>query len=117
MRWARLRRVTVPLFFAPEIGSGMLLPALVVTLTAGTVAGVLDALTLATLCYWPEHQLAVRPGWHRSPRMLTAVLVRDAMIPMIWLGAGVQSAIVWQGNAMDVRSRRGVVDPVSAPTS
>ncbi len=39
LRWARLRRVTFPLFFAPEIGSGVLLPALLIALWAGSLTG------------------------------------------------------------------------------
>ncbi|MCJ2087244.1 ceramide glucosyltransferase [Methylobacterium sp. E-005] len=116
LRWARLRRVTFPLFFIPEIGSGVLLPALVVTFCAGSLAGLVGAASLAALCYAAEVGLALRAGWHRSPRMLAAFLVRDALIPAIWLGAWVQSAIVWRGNAMDVRPRRAAVDRY-APTA
>ncbi|MDP4004541.1 ceramide glucosyltransferase [Methylobacterium sp. NEAU K] len=117
LRWARLRRVTFPLFFAPEIGSGVLLPALLVALWAGSLAGLAGAAGLAALCYLAEHRLATRAGWHRSPRMLAAFLVRDALIPAIWLGAWVQSAIVWRGNAMDVRPRRAGADRACAPTA
>ncbi|MHB2210481.1 glycosyltransferase [Methylobacterium sp. CM6257] len=117
LRWARLRRVTFPLFFIPEIGSGVLLPALLVALWAGSLAGLLGAACLAALCYGAEYRLAVRAGWHRSPRMLAAFLVRDALIPAIWLGAWVQSAIVWRGNAMDVRPRRAAVDRPYVPTA
>ena len=117
LRWARLRRVTFPLFFVPEIGSGVLLPALLVALWAGSLAGLIGAACLAALCYGAEHRLAAGAGWHRGPRMLMAFLVRDAMIPAIWFGAWVQSAIVWRGNAMDVRPRRATVDRTYAPTA
>ncbi|MCJ2102776.1 ceramide glucosyltransferase [Methylobacterium sp. E-046] len=117
LRWARLRRVTFPLFFAPEIGSGVLLPALLVAVWAGSLAGIAGAAGLVALCYGAEYRLAARAGWHRSPRMLAAFLVRDALIPAIWLGAWVQSAIVWRGNAMDVRPRRAAVDRPYAPTA
>ena len=117
LRWARLRRVTFPLFFAPEIGSGVLLPALLVALWSGSPVGFAGAAVLAALCYAAEYRLASRAGWHRAPRMLAAFLVRDALIPAIWLGAWVQSAIVWRGNAMDVRPRRTGVDRACAPTA
>jgi len=117
LRWARLRRVTFPLFFAPEIGSGVLLPALLVALWSGSPVGFAGAAVLAALCYAAEYRLAIRAGWHRAPRMLAAFLVRDALIPAIWLGAWVQSAIVWRGNAMDVRPRRTGVDRACAPTA
>ena len=117
LRWARLRRVTFPLFFAPEIGSGVLLPALLLSLWSGSPVGFAGAAVLAALCYAAEYRLAIRAGWHRTPRMLAAFLVRDALIPAIWLGAWVQSAIVWRGNAMDVRPRRTGVDRACAPTA
>jgi len=117
LRWARLRRVTFPLFFAPEIGSGVLLPALLLSLWSGSPVGFAGAAVLAALCYAAEYRLAIRAGWHRAPRMLAAFLVRDALIPAIWLGAWVQSAIVWRGNAMDVRPRRTGVDRACAPTA
>ncbi|RUP20086.1 ceramide glucosyltransferase [Methylobacterium sp.] len=117
LRWARLRRVTFPLFFAPEIGSGVLLPALLVALWAGSLSGLAGAAGLAALCYAAEHRLAVRAGWHRSPRTLAAFLARDALIPAIWLGAWMRSAIVWRGNAMDVRPRRAAGARSYAPTA
>ncbi|MGU3386842.1 ceramide glucosyltransferase [Methylobacterium sp. D53M] len=117
LRWARLRRVTFPLFFAPEIGSGVLLPALLVALWAGSLAGLAGAAGLATLCYAAEHRLAARAGWHRSPRTLAAFLARDALIPAIWVGAWMRSAIVWRGNAMDVRPRRAADARTYAPTA
>ncbi|MEE7502318.1 ceramide glucosyltransferase [Methylobacterium mesophilicum] len=117
LRWARLRRVTFPLFFAPEIGSGVLLPALLVALWAGSLAGLAGAAGLAGLCYAAEYRLAVRAGWHRSPRTLAAFLARDALIPAIWVGAWMRSAIVWRGNAMDVRPRRAADARTYAPTA
>ena len=116
LRWARLRRVTFPLFFVPEIGSGLLLPAVLLALAAGTAVGAAGAAALVGLCYGAESWLARRAGWHRSARTLVAFLVRDAMIPVLWIGAWTQSAIVWRGNAMDVRPKRAAVGPACAPT-
>lgn len=105
LRWARLRRVTFPLFFAPEIGIAPLLPfAIAAVLTQDAI--VLGALIVTTLAwYGAELALARRAGWHRSWRTLPAFLVRDALLPLIWLAAWAQSAIVWRGNAMDIRTR------------
>ncbi|GBU17720.1 MULTISPECIES: ceramide glucosyltransferase [Methylobacterium] len=105
LRWARLRRVTFPLFFAPEIGTGLLLPFLGAGLIAGTGTAALGLLGLAALWYGAEYALARRAGWHRSPRLILAFLVRDALIPAMWLAAWTQSAVVWRGNAMDIRPR------------
>ncbi|MDR7037135.1 ceramide glucosyltransferase [Methylobacterium sp. BE186] len=105
LRWARLRRVTFPLFFAPEIGTGALLP---LGLGAAVVEGapaLLALAAMAALWYGAEYRLAVHAGWHRSPRLVLAFLARDAMLPALWAGAWMQSAIVWRGNAMDIRPK------------
>ena len=105
LRWARLRRVTFPLFFAPEIGTGALLPFLIAFACTGTPEAALGLAGLAALWYGAEYALAAKAGWERSPRLLLAFLVRDAMLPAIWVSAWMQSAIVWRGNAMDIRPK------------
>ncbi|TFZ55170.1 ceramide glucosyltransferase [Methylorubrum sp. Q1] len=107
VRWARLRRVTFPLFFAPEIGIGALLPLVLTGLVAGSVEATLWLVGAGALWYGAEIALAARAGWHRSPRMLAALLVRDALLPAIWASAWARTAIVWRGNAMDIRTRDG----------
>lgn len=112
LRWARLRRVTFPLFFAPEIGIGPLLPFVTATLAAGTVEVLAGVIGLAGLWYGAEAALARKTNWHRSGRTLPAVLVRDLLLPLIWICAWTQSAIVWRGNAMEIRTR----DPMRTAT-
>jgi ceramide glucosyltransferase len=107
VRWARLRRVTFPLFFAPEIGIGALLPLVLTGFVAGSVEATLWLVGAGALWYGSEIALAARVGWHRSPRMLAALLVRDALLPAIWASAWARTAIVWRGNAMDIRTRDG----------
>ncbi|KQO89227.1 ceramide glucosyltransferase [Methylobacterium sp. Leaf92] len=107
VRWARLRRVTFPLFFAPEIGIGALLPLVLTGFVAGSVDATLWLVGAGALWYGSEIALAARAGWHRSPRMLAALLVRDALLPAIWASAWARTAIVWRGNAMDIRTRDG----------
>ncbi|GJE61505.1 ceramide glucosyltransferase [Methylobacterium trifolii] len=105
LRWARLRRVTFPLFFAPEIVSGALLPFLLAGLAAGTPAAAAMLALMAAASYAAEYRLAVRAGWHRSPRLLLAFLVRDALIPLVWGRAWMRDAVVWRGNSMDIRPK------------
>ncbi|GEP09940.1 ceramide glucosyltransferase [Methylobacterium gnaphalii] len=103
LRWARLRRITFPLFFAPEIGIGALLPFVLAASLAGTPAAAAGLGFMAALWYSSEFALARHAGWYRPARLLTAMLVRDAMLPAIWAGAWFRSAIVWRGNPMDIR--------------
>ncbi|HJE22320.1 MAG TPA: ceramide glucosyltransferase [Methylorubrum populi] len=105
VRWARLRRVTFPLFFAPEIGIGALLPLVLTGLVVGTAEAALWLTGAGALWYGAEIALAARAGWHRGPRLLLAFLVRDALLPAIWASAWARTAIVWRGNPMDIRPR------------
>ncbi|WP_232630509.1 ceramide glucosyltransferase [Methylobacterium sp. Leaf118] len=105
LRWARLRRVTFPLFFAPEIGIGALLPLTLAALAAGTGEATALLAGAGALWYGAEYGLAARAGWHRSPRLLLAFLIRDALLPAIWASAWARTAIVWRGNPMDIRPR------------
>lgn len=105
VRWARLRRVTFPLFFAPEIGIGALLPLVLTGLVVGTAEATLWLTGAGGLWYGAEMALAARAGWHRGLRLLLAFLVRDALLPAIWASAWARTAIVWRGNPMDIRPR------------
>ncbi|MGU3540187.1 ceramide glucosyltransferase [Methylobacterium sp. A54F] len=105
LRWARLRRVTFPLFFAPEIGSGTLLPLAVAAALIGTPEAAAGLAALLAAGYGAEFALAIRSGWHASPRFLAALVARDVMIPALWTAAWLRSAVVWRGNAMDIRPR------------
>ncbi len=105
VRWARLRRVTFPLFFAPEIGSGALLPFAIAAICVPTAPVVIGVTIMAILWYVAEDRLAARAGWHRSPRLVLAFLLRDAILPVMWVSAWMQSAIVWRGNPMDIRPK------------
>lgn len=119
IRWARLRRVTFPLFFAPEIVTGASLPLLAgvggaVAAGFGT-AGVLGVLLLLlAIWYGPEAALARKMGWHWSWRMWPALLVRDLTIPVMWAAAWTGSDFVWHGNAMTVRAKADTADAASS---
>ena len=104
LRWARLRRVTFPLFFVPEI-----LTTSLFTLAAAGVAapafGVSVALAVAvTAVFWygAEAALALAAGWPLSWRMPFAWVVRDLMLPALFAQAWTGGNVVWRGNAMNV---------------
>ncbi|MBV9077571.1 MAG: glycosyltransferase [Methylobacteriaceae bacterium] len=107
IRWARLRRVTFPVFFAPEIASGIAVP-LALGLFAAAAYGVslpLVAVAMMALWFGPEIVLARQQGWPLSWRMPFACLVRDALILPMWLYAWVAEDIVWRGNQMTIRTK------------
>ena len=103
-RWSRLRRVTFPGFFAPEILLGILPPlllALAAALLAGTPLTPALLLVLAGI-YLPEAGLALAKGWRLSPWSLPAMMLRDIMMPAIWLRAWLGGNVDWRGNTMTI---------------
>ncbi|MDB5557398.1 MAG: ceramide glucosyltransferase [Enterovirga sp.] len=107
LRWARLRRVTFPLFFAPEICTGALVPMAAGALWAWGYGYSVPAVVLLVALAWygPEFVLARLKGWPLTPRSLLTFLARDLMILPIWTYAWVAVRIEWRGNAMSVRTK------------
>lgn len=115
LRWGRLRRVTFPWLFAPEILSSPLVLAAVLTWAAGASAsGALVALSMLLVCYGAEILLARRAGWHLSRRIPLAFLVRDLAIPAMWIAALFTRNIVWHGNPMHISARSGPTEVAAA---
>lgn len=106
-RWARLRRVTFPLFFLPEILTGVAMP-LALALVAADAAGfslAVTAIAVLAAAYLPECALAWAKGWYMSPRMVAAMMVRDILLPAIWARGWLGGAVDWRGNAMTIRTK------------
>ncbi len=113
-RWARLRRVTFPHFFAPEILVGAF-PALCLALASGFLADA-DATTLLavaiavpSIMYLPELALAKAKGWHVSWASLPAMIMRDALLPIIWAKSWMGSSVSWRGNMMTVGTQESTL--------
>ena len=106
VRWARLRRGSFPLFFLPELLSGVLSPALCCALLA-SAAGVpvLPAVTaFLAIWYFGEFVLARAARWQLSPLSPLAWMLRDLLLPVLWLNAW-RSGFVWRGHAMHIASQ------------
>jgi ceramide glucosyltransferase len=104
IRWARLRRATFPLFFAPEI-----LTTSILTLAAAAVGAPEFGVNIASgvaatavVWYGAEAVLAFAAGWPLSWRSPLAWIARDLMLPVLFAQAWSGHAIVWRGNAMSV---------------
>ncbi len=106
-RWARLRRVTFPLFFAPELFVGAAMPLLFALIAAAGSGADMFSTTLLVLAavYLPEYALALAKGWYASPRLIAAMVVRDVMVPAIWLRGWLGGAIDWRGNTMNITTK------------
>ena len=102
VRWARLRRITFKLFFVPEIFSGAAVP-LAVGAAVAAAAGwpVIGAIvTYIAAWYAAEALLAVAAGWEFSPRSIALWMLRDALLPALWIAAWAGNDFEWRGNAM-----------------
>jgi len=104
VRWARLRRATFPLCYAPEVLTGSVAPMMAAALAAPAM-GIGPALAVAiTAVVWfaTEALLARAAGWHLSLVSPAAWLVRDLMLPAVWLEGWIGDAFTWRGTDMSV---------------
>jgi ceramide glucosyltransferase len=108
VRWARVRRVGFPALYVGEILSGAFLPTLLVAGLAS--AGVLSWVALPALLvvwYGLELALASRAGWPARPQDLFAALLRDLMIPAVWVAGWAGSGFTWRGTVLSAQSGDG----------
>lgn len=117
LRWARLRRVSFRWLFLPEIFVGSALPAVAAAIAASGYGLNIAPAVAAVLTVWiaAEMALAAFAGWYRSWRLPIALLLRDLLLPALWIGALIGSGFVWRGNAMTA-SRAGRGQPVPHST-
>src|SRR5581483_7247692 len=104
VRWARLRRASFFLYFAPEALAGGILPmiaAAVVANAAGWPAALCVGL-LGSVWYGSEMALAVAAEWHLPALYPLYGLLRDLLLPALFVDALRGSDFVWRGNEMEV---------------
>jgi ceramide glucosyltransferase len=108
LRWARLRRVSFPLLFLPELLVGSALPcaALAVAVSGyGPAAAAAAIVLLLAVWFGAEAALARAAGWHFSPRTVLALLLRDLLLPALWVAAWLGADYVWRGNHIVAHAR------------
>jgi ceramide glucosyltransferase len=103
-RWARLRRRCFPLFFVPEILGGAMFPlgaaGYVAYAADVSVPGTVAALGLAW--YGAEAALAKVARWHLGVLYPVQAVLRDLLLPALWIDAWVGTDFVWRGNQMSI---------------
>ena len=104
LRWARLRRVTFPTHFAPEIlTTGLLTIGAAAFAAPAFGSSPWTSVALASLFWYAlEALLAAAAGWPLSWRSLPAWILRDLLLPVLWSEAWASDSFVWRGNAMSV---------------
>jgi ceramide glucosyltransferase len=103
VRWARLRRASFPLLFAPEILTGAALPMLCAAAACdyADLEPAAAAVALAGIWYGTEAMVAWAAGWHLSWRSPLAWAMRDAALPLLWAQAWAGRGFTWRGNDME----------------
>jgi ceramide glucosyltransferase len=109
IRWSQLRRLTFPVHYALEIlttslwAIGLAAVAAAVALDDEDLSVVaLAAALTAALWYGSEFALAWRLGWWGPLWSLPAMIVRDLLIPVVWVAGWAQRSYVWRGNNVQV---------------
>jgi ceramide glucosyltransferase len=103
LRWSRVRRDGFALIFMMEILNGAAMPALIATLALYALgADPLLALWYLALWYGAEIALARRAGWSMGPLDAVSLILRDLMIPAIWVATFLRRGFEWRGTAMSV---------------
>ncbi len=104
VRWARLRRASFPAYFLPEIFSGALFPLIAAAYAAAGV-GIPVATTVGALAlfwYGAEYLLTRAAGWPLSALSPLAWVLRDLLLPVLWIEAWLGRDFVWRGNHMRI---------------
>lgn len=104
VRWARLRRKTFAPFFALEILIGSLFPILATAYAADAYGydAPLAVLLVAAIWMAAEVNLAVGAGWRVTWTSPFIWLLRDFLLPFLFVSGWTGDDFVWRGNAMDV---------------
>jgi ceramide glucosyltransferase len=103
-RWARLRRASFLHLFLPEGLSGALLPSAALAFVASSAGWPAweSVGAFAALWYGAEMALAQVAGWHLSALSPLVAVLRDLLLPWLWLDGLVGTDFVWRGNAMSI---------------
>jgi ceramide glucosyltransferase len=109
LRWARLRRESFMTLFLSEILAGGIPPLLCWTaLTLAWDWPIAPSLIgFAAAWYGAEALLAYAAGWHLSYRSAALWLLRDLMLPALWIASWTGNEFEWRGNAMRIAGKGG----------
>jgi ceramide glucosyltransferase len=101
LRWSRIRRAGFPAIFGIEVLQGPLPPFLALAALVGlgaSPAPVLVAFALAW--YGAEIALTRAHGWPSGPRDVAAMLLRDALLPVLWVATLRSRSFTWRGSVV-----------------
>lgn len=110
LRWARLRRITFPLMYIPELVTGCFFPLIAGAYAAAALHENVGLICALLLAIWlsAEAALARCAGWHLSWRIPAALLLRDLMLPALWIDAWLSDEVTWRGSTVSEAKLRGL---------
>jgi ceramide glucosyltransferase len=117
-RWARLRRACFPLYFLPEAVGGAMLP-LAAAAYAAHGLGLSVTATVAALAvawYALEMTLVRAVRWHLTPFYPVVAMLRDLLLPVLWIDAWIGTDFEWRGHAMSVAADSMAADDLATET-
>jgi ceramide glucosyltransferase len=105
VRWARLRRVTFPGYFAPEPIAGAFIPLLLIGIAAYgyDFNPVSIVAAFAAVLYGAELILANVAGWFVNWASPITYIVRDIGFPIMWITACLFDDFTWHGKSISVK--------------
>ncbi|MEA2939256.1 MAG: ceramide glucosyltransferase [Alphaproteobacteria bacterium] len=109
VRWAQLRRASFGHFYALEFMAGALLPiaAAVFVAMANGNSPLGFAAAVAMIWYGGEAALAAAAGWTLPLLFPVHAMLRDLMLPLLWIIGWRDHNFVWRGNTMSVTDGDG----------
>jgi ceramide glucosyltransferase len=106
IRWARMRKATFFYFFLPEAVTGAVPPMIALAFCASAFGLPIgwSMLVLGIVWYGSEMLLTAVAKWHMTPLYPLYGIVRDLILPVLFVCALFNANIVWQGNSMRARA-------------
>jgi ceramide glucosyltransferase len=102
VRWARMRRDTFTPYFIIEFMAGSVPPLAACAICALAAELPVTPLLAAVAFIWygTEVLLAHMAGWHLSWRSPLSLIIRDLLLPVLWITSWQDDEFVWRGNKM-----------------
>lgn len=109
LRWARLRRATFPVYFAPELLTTSLFTFIAAWFAAPQfgIAPPLAVALAAVVWYGAEAALALVADWPLSLWSPLIWIARDLALPLLWGQAWASDNFEWRGKEMSVSGHDG----------
>lgn len=106
-RWAQLRRATFASLYAAEMLGGMAVPLAVVMFAAHLVVWPPTVVGAAFVASWlfVEAVFTWAVGWHLSWRSPFAWLLRETLLPVVWIQGWLRQEYSWGGSTVVLGSR------------